>query len=130
MKVDLKIDKNYKYLGSISYSRKRCLIIINSLNLESLRHEVIHLKQYIRDKFYFVKYFLNSKYRLKSELEAYSDKIELLTLDEIENFSKALKHQYFLNLDILEINLEIFKYRDSLKLKNNNFNITFNVNDL
>lgn len=130
MYVDLKIDKSSKYPGYSEFSGRKCLIVLNSLSFESLKHEIIHIKQYINNKFHYIRYMLNDKYRLKAELEAYSEKIENLTLDEIENFAKMLRQQYMLSIDLIDINLEIFKFRDTLKRKNNNLGISINIKEI
>lgn len=129
MNVDLKIDKSIKYPGYTAFSKRKCLIVLNSLSIETLKHEVIHLKQYFNNKFHLIKYLFSDKYRLKSELEAYSEKIEKLSLDEIEDFSRTLKYQYSLSINLCDINLEIFKLRNKLQIQNKNMNIHIGIED-
>lgn len=56
-----------------------------------LEHEVVHAKQYARDSFFVIKYFLSSDYRYECELEAYTAQLKYNGISKVQYDHWAVK---------------------------------------
>jgi hypothetical protein len=74
----------------------------------TLVHELVHCKQFFRSGglLHFVLYFLSTRYRLKTEIEAYRAEIDScdddLAISRLEESASALSHGYRLKLSPLQ----------------------------